>query len=143
MPNIVLPLVILFGCATLAIHMIYPRRFLRGRYISRPLGRLLGSRHRLQLARGFTGPLMLGTAWIGPGPFVVAVLFLSAWNLDDALTGGDDENDRWDRAWAKVKKLRKPKPVVRRPIQRWAPDPAWPGPFTGVSPRGGYDPSDG
>lgn len=98
----------------------------RGRHVSRPIGRLA---HADRLAVmglqtlhiiGITaGALTVGHVL----PVLVAQWALIAWLIDDALTGGRDDEPRRKHHPFRVK-LRMPKPVKVRPVEHWAPAPA-------------------
>lgn len=103
----------------LVVAVMCPGRYLgKGRHVSRPLGRRLGwSVRKVHFAQ--IGVLLVQVALVYSGlevPCLVGQVVYIVWVVDDWLTGDDDEPRR-KHEWAKVK-IRMPKPVKIRPVER-------------------------
>lgn len=95
------------------------RPFLRGRYISRPLIRRIGEPLTLVLRSVsvfavFPGGLYLG----GLHSLLVVALASNLWWIDDGFFSSDEPKRKHE--WGRVK-LRMPKPVKLRAVERWKP----------------------
>jgi hypothetical protein len=95
------------------------RRFMCGCHVSRAVVRRLGYRRAVTVRNGlpwvgvpFT---LIGYGW----PYVVLTAVVAVWALDDWLFPDDDDRKR-KHEWAKVR-LRMPKPIKLRTVERWVP----------------------
>lgn len=91
---------------------------MRGRYVSRPIIRRLGRGRALTTRQGLIWggiPFALTGHHV---PYVILTAGVAVWALDDWLFPDDDDRKR-RYEWARVR-LRMPKPVKLRPIQKWA-----------------------
>lgn len=108
-----------FFMAAAAMLLCGPRRFMRGRHLSRPLVRRVGltwalaTRHVLVFG---AIPFSIAGRLV---PYVILTVAYTAWAVDDWLFSDDDEKKR-RHEWAKVR-LRMPKPIKLRQVERWAP----------------------
>lgn len=99
-----------------------PRRWMKGRHISRTAIRRLGYSRAVSVRQaacwGAIPFILLGLQWV----YVALIGVVAVWALDDWLFPDDDDRKR-RYEWARVR-LRMPKPIKLRPIQKWAGAPA-------------------
>lgn len=90
----------------------------RGRLVSGSLIRLLGFARTVSLRVGLVLFLVVGWVVVTTIPYTVVLNAFAFWALDDWLNREDDDERRLE--WGRVR-LRMPKPVFLRPVERWAP----------------------
>lgn len=113
-----------FAAALLHPHLLR-RRWLNGRYISRPLVRLIGRPRATRLRIWISHVWLLflpfqfidSTATVTNRVANVWLLVMCVWMIDDFLTGGDD-GPKKRRAKAR-NRLKMPRLVHLRPVERY------------------------
>lgn len=116
------------SCFAGGVAFFRARRLMHGRHVSRPVCRRVGvvgawaTRASLfAFWLGMTFAVVLSAKHRLSVPYDVVTLAVNAWTVDDWLFDGDDPKRKHE--WARVR-LRMPKPVKIRQVERWKPMPA-------------------
>lgn len=108
---------VVFVVALAATILGGPRRFMRGRHVSKVVTRRVGYRRALTLRQVLIWGGIPFSLIGHPVIYCVLTGAVAVWALDDLLFTDDDRKRRHE--WEKIR-LRMPKLIKLRPVESWA-----------------------